>query len=87
MNRILPLGWEVDCWSKVSFSCCLQSDNSAKASVSGLYPWKFNKDLPRRPFDDSIDSGDSLVYQVRAGPSSTMMKDLAMVASSLRRLQ
>jgi hypothetical protein len=55
--------------------------------VSGLYPWKFNKDLPRRPFDDSIDSGDSLVYQVRAGPSSTMMKDLAMVASSLRRLQ
>jgi hypothetical protein len=29
-----------------------------------------------------MDSGGNLVYQVRAGPSSAMMKDLAIVASS-----
>jgi hypothetical protein len=52
------------------------------AAMSGLYPWKFNKNLLRRPFHDSIDSGDNLVYQVRARPSSAMMKNLAMVASS-----
>jgi hypothetical protein len=50
--------------------------------VSDLYPWKFDKNLSQRPFHDSIDSGDSLVYHVKAGPSSSMMKDLAMVASS-----
>jgi hypothetical protein len=50
--------------------------------VSGLYPWKFNRNLSRSPFHDSIDNGGSLVYQVRARPSSAMMKDLAMVASS-----
>jgi hypothetical protein len=50
--------------------------------VSGLYPWKFNRNLSRSPFHDSIESGGNLVYHVRAGPSSAMMKDLAMVASS-----
>jgi hypothetical protein len=29
-----------------------------------------------------MDSGGNLVYQVKAEPSSAMMKDLAMVASS-----
>jgi hypothetical protein len=29
-----------------------------------------------------MDSGGNLVYQVKAGPSSAMMKDLAIVASS-----
>jgi hypothetical protein len=29
-----------------------------------------------------MDSGGSLVYQVKAGPSRAMMKDLAMVAPS-----
>jgi hypothetical protein len=29
-----------------------------------------------------MDSGGNLVYQVKAGPSSVMMKDLAIVASS-----
>jgi hypothetical protein len=29
-----------------------------------------------------IDSGGNLVYQVRAGPSRAMMKDLAIVESS-----
>jgi hypothetical protein len=28
-----------------------------------------------------MDSGGNLVYQVRAGPSSAMMKDLAIMAS------
>jgi hypothetical protein len=28
-----------------------------------------------------MDSGGSLVYQVKAGPSRAMMKDLAIVAS------
>jgi hypothetical protein len=50
--------------------------------MSGLYPLKFSKNLSRRAFHDSIDSGGSLVYHVRAGPSSAMMNDLAMVASS-----
>jgi hypothetical protein len=67
---------------RVSFSCCLQSDNSAMASVSGLYPWKFSKNLSWSVFHDSMDSGRNLVYHVRAGPSSAMMNDLAMVASS-----
>jgi hypothetical protein len=50
--------------------------------VSGLYPWKFNRNLSRRIFHESIDNGGSLVYYVRAGPSIAIMKDLAMVASS-----
>ena len=50
--------------------------------MSGLYPWKFNKNLSRRVFHESIDNGGSLVYHVRAGPSSAIMKDLAIVASS-----
>jgi hypothetical protein len=29
-----------------------------------------------------MDSGGNLVYQVKAGPSSAMMKDLYIVASS-----
>jgi hypothetical protein len=29
-----------------------------------------------------MESGGNLVYQVKAGPSSAMMKDLAIVASS-----
>jgi hypothetical protein len=29
-----------------------------------------------------MDNGGNLVYQVQAGPSSAMMKDLAIVASS-----
>jgi hypothetical protein len=29
-----------------------------------------------------MDSGGSLVYQVKAGPSRVIMKDLAMVVSS-----
>jgi hypothetical protein len=29
-----------------------------------------------------MDCGGNLVYQVKAGPSSEMMKDLAIVASS-----
>jgi hypothetical protein len=29
-----------------------------------------------------MDSGGNLVYQVKAGPLSAMMKDLAIVASS-----
>jgi hypothetical protein len=29
-----------------------------------------------------MDNGGNLVYQVRAGPSRVMMKDLAIVASS-----
>jgi hypothetical protein len=29
-----------------------------------------------------MDSGGNLVYEVKAGPSSAMMKDLAIVASS-----
>jgi hypothetical protein len=66
----------------VSFCCYLQSDNSARASVFGLYPSKFSKNLSRRAFHDSIDSGGSVVYHVRAGPSSSMMNDLTMVVSS-----
>jgi hypothetical protein len=34
------------------------------------------------PLQDSMDNGDNLVYQFKAGPSSVMMKDLAIVASS-----
>jgi hypothetical protein len=48
----------------------------------GLYPWKFSKNSSRSAFHDSMDSGGSLVYHVRAGPSSATMNDLAMVVSS-----
>jgi hypothetical protein len=65
---------------EISFSCCLRSDNSDKVSVSGMYPWKFNKNLSWSAFHDSMDSGGSLLYHVSAGPSSAMMNDLAMVA-------
>jgi hypothetical protein len=50
--------------------------------VFGLYPYKFSKNLLQSAFHDSMDSGGSLVYHVKAGPSSAMMNDLAMVASS-----
>jgi hypothetical protein len=67
---------------RVSFSSCLQSDSSSKVSVSGRYPWKLSRNLSRRLLQESMDNGGSLVYQVRAGPSRAMMKDLAIVASS-----
>jgi hypothetical protein len=44
--------------------------------MSGWYPWKFSSNLLRSPFHDSIESGGSLVYQVKAGPLSAMMKDV-----------
>jgi hypothetical protein len=50
--------------------------------VSGRYPWKLSRNLSRSPFQESMDNGGNLVYQVQAGPSSAMMKDLAIVASS-----
>jgi hypothetical protein len=50
--------------------------------MSGRYPWKLSWNLSRSPFQESMDSGGNLVYQVKAGPSSAMMKDLAIVASS-----
>jgi hypothetical protein len=50
--------------------------------VSGRYPWKLSKNLSRRLLQESMDNGDNLVYQVRAGPSRAMMNDLAIVASS-----
>src|SRR5688572_19431826 len=58
------------------------SDSLAKASVSGRYPWKLSKNLSRRLLQESMDNGGNLVYQVKAGPSRAMMKDLAIVASS-----
>jgi hypothetical protein len=67
---------------RVSFSCCLQRDNSARASVSGRYPLKLSRNLSRSPFQELMDSGGNLVYQVKVGPSSAMMKDLSIVASS-----
>jgi hypothetical protein len=66
----------------VSFSCYLQSDSSVKASVSGQYPWKLSRNLSRSPFQESMDNDGNLVYQVKAGPSRAMIKDLAIVASS-----
>jgi hypothetical protein len=33
-------------------------------------------------FQESMDNGGSLVYQVKAGPSRVMMNDLAIVVSS-----
>jgi hypothetical protein len=53
-----------------------------KASVSGRYPWKLSRNLSRSPFQESMDSGRNLVYRVRAGPWSAMIKDLAIVVSS-----
>jgi hypothetical protein len=55
---------------------------AVKASVSGWYPWKLSRNLSRRLLQESMDNGGNLVYQVRAGPSRAMMKDLAIVASS-----
>jgi hypothetical protein len=47
--------------------------------VSSLYLWEFNKNLSRGVFHESIDNGGSLVYHVRAEPSSAIMKDWSMV--------
>jgi hypothetical protein len=50
--------------------------------VSGRYPWKLSRNLSRRLLQESMDNGGNLVYQVKAGPSRAMIKDLAIVASS-----
>jgi hypothetical protein len=60
----------------------LQSDSSAKASVSRQYPWKLSRNLSQRLLQESMDNGGNLEYHVKAGPSRAMMKDLAIVASS-----
>ena len=50
--------------------------------MSGLCPWKFSKNLSQRVFHESIGNGSNLVYHVKARPSSAIMIDLAMVAST-----
>jgi hypothetical protein len=44
----------------------------------GSIPLKVEQEL----VPESMDSGGNLVYQVKAGPSSAMMKDLAILVSS-----
>jgi hypothetical protein len=48
----------------------------------GSVPLEAEQKLVLEPFQESMDSGGNLVYQVKAGPSRAMIKDLAIVASS-----
>jgi hypothetical protein len=41
-----------------------------------------SRNLSQRVLQESMDNGGNLVYQVKAGPSRAMMKDLTIVASS-----
>jgi hypothetical protein len=70
------LGRAVVVWLWVVVLICVR-DNSWV--VGGLCP---SRNLSRRLLQESMDNGGNLVYQVKAGPSRAIMKDLAIVASS-----
>jgi hypothetical protein len=47
-----------------------------------MYPWKLKINFSRRAAYESIDSGGSLLYHVKSGPSRAMMRDFTIVLSS-----